>query len=324
MVASISSLGTPAPPPMPALRLHERGGAANIVYEEAPLPTVGIGDVLVRVQAASITPTELTWPSTWVDRAGKDRRPVIPSHEVAGVVAALGYGTTGLAIGDAVYGLTDWYRDGAAAAYVAVEARNLAKQPAGVTPVQAASAPLAGLTAWQALFEHGGLKPGQTVLIHGAGGGVGVFAVQLACRAGAHVMATGRSGVRDLVGELGAETFIDADKERFETVAPVVDLVFDLIGGEVLQRSWSVVKPGGTLVSVVAAPGTNRARPEVHGIFFVVVPHHAQLVELARRIDAGELRTIVGAVLPLADGRRAFETKSSPGVPGKIVLEVPD
>jgi NADPH:quinone reductase-like Zn-dependent oxidoreductase len=307
---------------MAALRLHERGSAANVVYEEAPMPAVGIGDVLVRVQAASITPTELTWPSTWVDRAGKDRRPVVPSHEVAGVVEALGYGTTGLAVGEAVYGLTDWYRDGAAAAYVAVEARNLAKQPVSVTPVQAAAAPLAGLTAWQALFDHGGLQPGQTVLIHGAGGGVGAFAVQLARRAGAHVIATGRSWARDLVRELGAETFVDADSERFELAAQAVDLVVDLVGGEVQQRSWLVVKPGGALVSVVSVPAANAARPDVRSSFFVVVPDHGQLIELARRIDAGELRPIIGAALPLAEGRRAFETKSSPGVQGKIVLEV--
>src|SRR3954454_1227777 len=168
-----------------ALRLHERGGPEHLAYEQAPRPYVGIGDALVRVHAASFTPTELQWPSTWVDRAGKDRRPVIPGHEVAGVVTALGYGTTGVAIGDAVYGLTDWYRDGAAAELIVVEARNLARKPDPLDHRTAAVIPMVALTAQQALFDHGALAQGQTVAVLGAGGGVGTFAVQLARAAGA-------------------------------------------------------------------------------------------------------------------------------------------
>jgi NADPH:quinone reductase-like Zn-dependent oxidoreductase len=307
---------------MPALRLHERGGPEQLVYEGAPMPVVGIGDVLIRVQAASITPTELTWPSTWIDRAGRDRRPVIPSHEVAGVVEALGYGTTGVNIGDAVYGLTDWYRDGAVAAYVAVEARNLARQPASLSPVETAAVPLAGLTAWQALFDHGGLEAGQIALIHGAGGGVGTFAIQLAKGAGARVVATGRGWARQLAADLGADTYIDLDREPFEAVAPPADLVFDLIGGDILQRSWSVVKQGGVLISVVGDPRATGAQAGVRSVFFVVEPDRVELATLARRIDAGELRPIVGAVLPLAEGRKAFEAKAADGVPGKTVLDV--
>jgi NADPH:quinone reductase-like Zn-dependent oxidoreductase len=236
---------------MRALRIHERGGPEGLSYEEAPRPEPGTGDVLVRVGAASFTPTELTWPSTWVDRLGHDRRPVIPGHEVSGVVEALGFGTTRFAVGDAVYGLTDWYRDGSLAEYVAVEGRNLAPKPASLDHVRAAALPMPGLTAWQALFVHGGLSGGQTVLIHGAGGGVGSVAVQLARAAGARVIATGRAGVRDLVTELGAERFVDLDRERFEDVAQEVDLVVDLVGGETLRRSGATVREGGVVVSVV-------------------------------------------------------------------------
>jgi NADPH:quinone reductase-like Zn-dependent oxidoreductase len=309
-----------------ALRLHERGGPEQLAYERAPRPYVGIGDALVRIHAASFTPTELGWPSTWVDHAGRDRRPSIPAHEVSGVVEALGYGTFGVAIGQAVYGVTDWYRDGAAAEYVAVEARNLAPKPTRLSHVEAATVPLAGLTAWQALFDHGRLAAGQTVLIHGAGGGVGAFAVQLARAAGASVIGTGRAWARELVGELGAERFVDVERERFEDVVGQVDLVFDLVGGALLERSWSVLGPGGVLVSVVEDPGAAgpARRPDVRSAFFVLEPDRAELVELARRIDAGQLRPIVGDVLPLASGGQAFQRKRGGGIPGKIVLEVAD
>src|SRR5438477_2741786 len=198
---------------MYALRAHERGEADGLRYEQAAPPMPGIGDVLVQVHAASFTPTEMDWPSTWVDRAGRDRRPVIPGHEVSGVVTALGYGTTGASIGDAVYGLTDWYRDGAAAELIAVEARNLAPKPATLSHSEAAAIPMAGLTALQALFDHGRLAAGQTVLILGAGGGVGTFAVQLARAAGARVLASARGWARDLVLGLGADAFVDMDRQ---------------------------------------------------------------------------------------------------------------
>lgn len=314
-----------SPETMHALRIHERGGAELLVYEKAPRPFVGIGDVLLRVGGASLTPTELGWPSTWVDHAGRDRRPVIPAHEVSGVVEALGYGTTGFAIGDAVYGLTDWYRDGAAAEYVAVAAAGLAPKPKSLGHVEAASVPLAGLTAWQALFDHGHLAAGQTVLVHGAGGGVGIFAVQLARATGARVVAAARGWSRDLVTGLGAEQFVDVETQQFEEAlrAPV-DLVFDLVGGIVLERSWSVIKPGGALVSVVEMPSAAKAKEHrVRGAFFVVDAHRQQLIELGQRLDAGELKTIVGATFPLERGRDAFQAKQAPGVAGKIVLETP-
>ena len=306
---------------MLALRAQGGGSSEKLIYEQVPLPSPAIGDVLLEVHAASFTPTELDWPSTWVDRAGNARPTPIPAHEVSGKVIALGFGTTGFAVGDEVYGLTDWYRDGAAAGYVAVEARNLAPRPRSLDHVDSAAVPLAGLTAWQALFDHGGLSAGQNVLIHGAGGGVGVFAVQLAHAAGARVVATGRAWAEELVRELGADEFVDTGCRRFEEVAGEVDVVFDLVGGEVQERSWAVVKPGGVLVTVVA-PLEQSERQGVHGVYFVVEPDRTMLAELARRIDEGEMRPIVGEVFPLEQGREAFEAKRRPGTPGKVVLRV--
>src|SRR4051794_24745059 len=232
---------------MRALRAHQPGGPEHLVEEEAPITSPGIGDVLIRVHSASFTPDELGWPSTWVDRAGRDRRPVIPGHEVSGVVAALGYGTTGFAVGDAVYGLTDWYRDGAAAEYASVEARNLAAKPERLDHRTAAAVPMVALTARQALFDHGRLAAGQTLAVLGAGGGVGTFAVQLARAAGARVIAVARAWAGDLLRGLGAEVFVDVDRTPFGEV----DLIFDLVGGEMLRRSCAALKPGGGGVSVV-------------------------------------------------------------------------
>jgi NADPH:quinone reductase-like Zn-dependent oxidoreductase len=311
------------PETMRALRLHEPGGPDRISYEEMAVPSPAVGDVLVQVHAASFTATELDWPSTWVDRSGQDRRPVVPGHEVSGVVVGLGFGTTGFAVGDAVYGLTDWYRDGAAAEYVAVESRNLAPKPATLSHAQAAAVPMAGLTAWQALLVHGGVTSGRRVLVHGSGGGVGTFAVQLARAAGGQVVGTGRGWARDLVLELGADEFIDIDESRLGERVEPVDLVFDLVGGELLGSSWSVVKPGGAVVSVVEPPDpAAAARVGVQGRYFIVEPDRAQLGELARRIDAGQLRPVVGGVFALADGVRAFQAKQGHGLPGKSVWQV--
>jgi NADPH:quinone reductase-like Zn-dependent oxidoreductase len=300
---------------MRALRAHEQGGPERLVEEEAGSPSPGIGDVLVRVHAASFTPTELGWPSTWVDRAGRDRRPSIPGHEVSGVVTALGYGTTGLAVGDAVYGLTDWYRDGAAAEYVAVEARNLARKPDRLEHPTAAALPMVALTAQQALFDHGGLAPGQTVAVLGAGGGVGTFSVQLARAVGARVVAVARPWASDLLRELGAEIYVDVDRAPLSEV----NLIFDLVGGETLRRACAATRSGATVVSAVEEPPVDGNR---RGRFFVVEPSRAQLQALGERVVAGELRPVVGAARPLREGRAAFEAKNRGGQPGKTVLLV--
>ena len=302
---------------MRALRAHQPGGPEHLVEEEAPITPPGIGDVLIRVHSASFTPDELGWPSTWVDRAGRDRAPVIPGHEVSGVVAALGYGTTGFAVGDAVYGLTDWYRDGAAAEYASVEARNLAAKPERLDHRTAAAVPMVALTAQQALFEHGRLAAGQTLAVLGAGGGVGTFAVQLARAAGARVIAVARAWAGDLLRGLGAEVVVDVNRTPFGDV----DLVFDLVGGETLQRACAAIKPDCGVVSVVETPPVETGR---RGLFFVVEPSRPQLLELGQRIAAGELRPVVGACWPLSEGRAAFEAKQRGRQPGKAILVVID
>ena len=305
---------------MTALRMHEPGDLHQLRYEAAPRPVPGVGDVLVAVHAAGITPTELAWSSTWTDRAGRGRRPVIPGHEFSGVVVALGPGTTGVSVGDPVFGLADWYRDGSAATHLAVEARNLAAKPLSLSHVEAACVPLAASTAWQALFVHGRLRAGQRVLVHGAAGGVGVFAVQLARSAGATVIGTCRAP-GGLLDELGASLVVDLDRESFEDVGPV-DLVLDLAGADLAQRSWPLVRPGGTLVTVVGGVPRGRPRADARWVFFVVEPDRRLLAELARSIDAGELRPVLGATFPLYVGAQAFEAKQAGGVPGKVALQV--
>jgi NADPH:quinone reductase-like Zn-dependent oxidoreductase len=307
---------------MKAVRSHKPEGLEGIdglVYEDAPDPRPAIGDALVQVRAASFTPTELTWPLR-TDRAGHERAAPIPAHEGSGIVAALGYGTAGVAVGDEVYGLIDGYRDGWAAEYVAIEARSLAPKPTTVDFVEAAAIPQAALTSWQALFEHGHLESGHTVVIHGAGGGVGSIAVQLARWAGARVIGTGRPGARQRVLDLGADDFVDVEGDGWETALGYVDLVYDAIGGDVLAHSPAIVKPGGAVVSVMAAPPNDR--DDIRTVHFVRDPSGAQLREITRLVDQGTLRPEVGAVYPLADTREAFMAKSTQHIPGKVVLTV--
>jgi NADPH:quinone reductase-like Zn-dependent oxidoreductase len=302
---------------MRAVRIHTQAGPDALVVEEAPYPHTAENDVVIRVHAAGFTPGELDWPGTWKDLAGRDRCPVIPGHEVSGEVAELGMGTTGLTVGQRVFGLTDSARGGTLAEYVAVEARNLAPLPASIDHIRGAALPMPGLTAWQALFDHANLRPGQTVLVHGAGGAVGDFAVQLAKEIGARIIGTGRERDRAAVLEAGAERFAALDAERFEE-AGQVDVVLDVIGGEVLDRSAAVVRPGGTLVSIAAQP---RVRPaEGRAVFFVVEPNRDQLAELARWVQQGRLMPKAGAVRPLAETRDAFLTKE--GIYGKTIIQV--
>jgi NADPH:quinone reductase-like Zn-dependent oxidoreductase len=306
---------------MKAIRIHEPTGISGLAYEDVPEATPMLGDVLVKVAACGITHTELDWP-LWTCRAGHQRTSIIPGHEVSGVVAALGFGTAGIAVGDEVYGLTDQLRDGAAAEYVAVEARNVAPKPQTVDHVRAAAVPRAGLTAWQALFDHGKLAKGQTVVIHGAGGAVGSMAVQLARWADAEVVGTGRSRTRPLVTELGADRFVALDAGRLEDLAGQADLVFDTIGGEVLARSPVLLRPGGTLVSVATQPPAGRDDlSDVTFIRFIQEASRAQLIELARLIDQGQLRPQVGAVYPLAQAAEAYRVKAAGGIPGRMVIQ---
>jgi NADPH:quinone reductase-like Zn-dependent oxidoreductase len=305
---------------MKAIRIHEPTGISGLVFEEVPDAKPMACDVLVKVAACGITHNELDYP-IWVCRAGHQRTSVIPGAEVSGVVAALGPGTAGIAVGDEVFGLTDQWRDGTAAEYVAVEARNMAAKPRTVDHVHAAAVPRAGLTAWQALFDHGNLAKGQTVVIHGAGGAVGSTAVQLARWAGAEVIGTGRSQSRPLVMALGADRFVALDADRLEDVAGQADLVFDTIGGEVLARSPALLRPGGTLVSVRAAASPPAGREDIRTVMFIQESSRAQLIELARLVDEGQLRPQVGAVYPLAQAAEAYRAKAAGGIPGRIVLQ---
>jgi len=310
---------------MNAIRIHEVGGPERMVFERAPRPRLASGDALVEVYAAALTPAELTWKETWADHSGKSRLPIIPSHEVSGVVAALGEGVADFKPGEAVYGLTDFSRDGAAAEFVAVRAADLTPKPRSIGHLHAAAMPLSALTAWQALFDRGGLAAGQRVLIHGAAGGVGSFAVQLARAKGAEVIAVASGRHRDFLQDLGANKVVDYETARFEDVAHDVDLVLDTVGGEALKRSWAVLKPGATLVSVAEPPPErDAARAGARGIFFIVAPNRAELSELARLTDAGQLRTFVSEVYALDRAREAYETLLRGHLRGKIVLRVKD
>ncbi|MFG1665232.1 NADP-dependent oxidoreductase [Streptomyces sp. Y7] len=303
---------------MRAITVRDReSGVTGLTLEDLPHPHAAENDVIVRVHAAGFTRGELDWPATWSDRAGRDRTPSVPGHEVSGVVTELGYGTSGLTVGQRVFGPTDWARDGSLAEYVAVEARNLAPLPADIDHTVAAALPISGLTAWQGLFDHARLTAGQTVLVHGAAGAVGSIAVQLAHEVGAHVIGTGRDADRSTVLDLGAHAFLDLEADRWED-AGQVDVVFDVIGGDILDRSAALVRPGGTLVTIAQPP---TVRPdEGRALFFVVEPDRACLAELARRLRDGRLRVRVGAVRPLAEAADAFASKER--VPGRTIIRV--
>jgi NADPH:quinone reductase-like Zn-dependent oxidoreductase len=303
---------------MQAITVSDRdAGVAGLSLTDIPHPQPADNDVVVQVHAAGFTRTELEWPHTWTDHAGRDRTPIVPGHELSGVVAELGYGATGLSVGQRVFGLTDWARNGTLAEYTAVEARNLAPLPFDIDHTVAAALPISGLTAWQGLFDHGRLVAGQTVLIHGAVGGVGSLAVQLAREVGARVIGTGRTADRDAAGELGVHTFLDLETEKLED-AGEVDVVFDVIGGDILVRSADLVRAGGTLVSIAEPPKT--LPRDGRGVFFVVEADRAQLAGLAARVRDGRLKPVVNAVLPLAEAAAAFAPQRR--MPGKTILRV--
>jgi NADPH:quinone reductase-like Zn-dependent oxidoreductase len=295
----------------------QAAGTAGMTLVERPEPQAAINDVVVQVHASGFVGTELTWPSTWTDRLDRDRTPTIPGHELAGVVTALGYGTTGLSVGQRVFGLTDWYRDGTLAEYVAVEARNLAPLPENVDFTVGASLPISGLTAWQGLIVHGRLRAGQRVIAHGAAGAVGSMVTQLAREFGAYVIGTGRAADRQAALDFGADEFVDLDNDTLEDVGEV-DLVFDLIGGDIGRRSGRLVRAGGTLVSIV---GPSEARPaDGVAVDFVVESDRAQLGEIVQRVRDGRLRANIGSVATLDDGVAAFNLTERR--PGKTIVRV--
>ena len=283
--------------------MDEAAGTAGMTLEDRPKPPAAINDAIVQVHASGWVPTEIAWPSTWTDRRGHDRTPSIPGHELAGVVTALGYGTTGVSVGQRVLGLADWHRDGTMAEYVAIESRNLAPLAGDVDFAVGASLPISGLTAWQGLFDHGRLRSGQSVLAHGAAGAVGTMVTQLAREAGAYVIGTGRAADRQKALQFGAQEFVDLENDALEDVG-AVDLVFDVIGGEVQTRSAGLIRAGGTLVTIVGPP---EARPaDGRAIDFVVESDRAQLTEIVQRVREGRLRTNIGTVESLDDAVAAL------------------
>jgi NADPH:quinone reductase-like Zn-dependent oxidoreductase len=294
---------------MRALRTSHPGGPEGLAVDDrAPDPEPGTGDVLLRVGAAGYTPGELEWPSTWVDRSGHDRTPVIPCHEVSGTVAGLGWGAAGLADGDEVYGLADWYRDGAAAELICVAARDLAPKPAGLDHVAAATLPLAGLTAWQALFRHGRLEAGETVAVLGAAGGVGLLAVQISRAAGARVVAVARGKDHATLRGLGAE--VVAEDPAVEDAG----LVLDTVGGAVLAAAAGRLRSGARLVSI--------AEPVDGGTYFVVEPDREGLRRIARSVADGALAPRAGLVAGLDEAAAAIARKERGEAGGKVVLDL--
>ena len=308
---------------MRAVRAHARGGAEQLRFEDVPRPDPRAGEALIRVHAAGITPTELEWAETWVDRQGHDRTPMIPSHEFSGVVEELGHGVTHVVAGEEVYGLVPFDNDGAAADYVTVRARDLAPKPVQLDHVRAAALPLSALTAWQAFTEQAHVRSGQHVLVHGGAGGVGAFAVQIAKVLGARVTATASAGDIEYVRSLGADEVVDYKAARFEEVVSDVDVVLDPIGGRTSEASLGVLNDGGSLISLAGPPAVTMPEGrDLSARFFIVEPERSQLIELARLVDDGRLRIEVAEVFPLQDAAAAYEFGRTARRRGKVVIQV--
>src|SRR5437016_7592214 len=295
----------------------QAAGTAGMKLVERPEPPAAINDVIGQIHASGFVPTEMAWPSTWTDRRDRDRTPSIPGHELAGVVTALGYGTTGVSVGQRVLGLADWHRDGTLAEYVAIEARNLTPLPGDVEFTVGASLPISGLTAWQGLFDHGHLQAGQSVLAHGAAGAVGTMVTQLAREAGAYVIGTGRAGDRQKALDFGAAEFVDLENDALEDIGGV-DLVFDVIGGGIQKRAAGLVRRGGRLGTVVGPP---EARPaDGLAVDFVVESDRAQLGEIVQRVRDGRLRTNIDNVATLDNAVAALNPTERRS--GKTIIRV--
>jgi NADPH:quinone reductase-like Zn-dependent oxidoreductase len=307
---------------MKAVRMHSLGGPGQLVYEEAEKPVLEPGDALIRVIATSITKDELSWTPTYQTKDGQPRLPTIPGHEFAGIVEALAENVTDVKVGEEVYGLASFWRNGSAAEYVAVAATDIAPKPKTLDFEQAATVPLAGLTAWQALFDHGTLAPKQRVLIHGAAGGVGVFVVQLAHWKGAYVITTASWNHTEFLRGLGANELIDYEEQKFEDVVKDVDLVIDCVGGDVFERSRRVLNPTGMLITIVETLAPEKSSEHPRELSFIVEPNRAELIELGKLIDKGVVKTAVAEVFPLEQARKAFEKGLAGHVRGKIVLRV--
>jgi NADPH:quinone reductase-like Zn-dependent oxidoreductase len=291
------------------------------VKQDAVTPRPGRGELLIRVCAAGLTPMEVLWYPTSHRETGELRRGAVLGHEFSGVVAAIGEGVGCLEIGREVFGMNDWFSDGAMADYCVAPFFALAPKPPCLSYVEAAAVPISALTAWQGLFDHARLQPGERVLVHGGAGGVGTFAVQLARQHGAHVITTTSAANADLARDLGAEAVIDYRAGRFEECAHTVDVVFDTVGGDTLERSWSILKPGGRLVTVVSE-AESTTDPRIKQAFFIVEPNQKQLFGIADLLERGRLRTVVDEVVPLSRAPEIYAGSAPRRHRGKVVIEV--
>ncbi|HEX4266222.1 MAG TPA: NADP-dependent oxidoreductase [Verrucomicrobiae bacterium] len=306
---------------MNAIYLGKKAGPEALVLGEIPRPTPNAGEVLIKVYATAVMPTELNWEPTFNQPSGAPRPfPIVLSHEFSGVVESVGPKVTDFKPGDEVFGLNDWFTNGAQAEYCVAAVSSLARKPKSLDYAEAAVVPISALTAWQALIEKGQLERNQRVLIHGAAGGVGTFAVQLARWRGAHVTVTASPINTEFVRALGADAIIDYHTTRFEEVICDVDVVLDGVGGDTLKRSWSVLKPGGKLITIVGAEDAPDQRSRE--AFMLVRADGRQLAQLGKMIDSGELRVFVDAVYSLADATEAYARAQESGRRGKIALDV--
>ena len=310
---------------MNAIRIHNYGGPEVLQYEDAPGPQAGKGEVLVRVHAAGVNPLDWKVRSGLLNGFIEHRLPLIPGWEVSGVVEEVGPDVSQFKKGEEVFAMTDPTRDGAYADYIVVRATALALKPKSLHHVRAAAVPLSVVAAWRSLFDLGHLQAGQRILIHGASGGVGHFAVQLAKWKGAYVLATASTNNQQLLRKLGADEAIDYETKKFENLADKPDIVLDTIGGETQERSWLVLKKGGALISLVEPPSDEKARRfGVRGIMCSLQPDGAQLSRIAKVIDSGKLKPVIDRILPLSQARRAHELSEEGHLRGKIVLRVKD
>jgi NADPH:quinone reductase-like Zn-dependent oxidoreductase len=296
--------------------------APALVERELPIPRPAAADVLVRVYAAGVTSTEMGWYPTTHTKTGEARRGAVPGHEFSGVVAAVGAQVEGFHVGDEVYGMNDWFADGATAEYCLTQPACIAPKPRSLSHAEAASVPIGALTALQGLYDRAKLKAGERVLIHGGSGAVGVFAIQLAWRRGAQVFTTASARHADFLEQLGAAHVIDYKSERFEDSVGEVDVVFDAVGGETLHRSWSVLNPGGRMVTIVS--NNDGAEDErTKAAFFIVEPKQEQLADVAKLLDRGELKTFVDGVVPFAQASAAYFGKVlRQNGRGKVIVSV--
>jgi NADPH:quinone reductase-like Zn-dependent oxidoreductase len=307
---------------MRVMQVIPSGKSHAIAPAEMPIPTPGDNEVLIRVHAAGVTPTELVWYPTTHTAAGEPRTFAVPGHEFSGTLVQVGRNVEGFAAGDAVFGMNDWFIDGATAEYCLAKPDSIALKPSSISHEEAASIPISALTAWQGLFTKANLQAGNRVLVQGGAGGVGIFVVQFASQFGASVVATASAASSALLRELGAQMVIDYKTSRFEDIVHDIDLVFDTVGGEALNRSWSVLKPGGRVVTI-AADAEGRPDQRIKDAFFIVEQDGNELHDLSERIEAGQLRTFVNAIVPFEEAPAAYaNTLRSKAGYGKVVLTI--